>query len=119
MASAVDVAREAAQVVLLNKDLSVLVQGVREGRKKFANTLKYVFFSVSANFGYMFSIAVASSLLPFLPLLPVQILMVNLLVDFPAMALATDSVDPEVIDRPRSGKRGYSIETTSHQGTLP
>ena len=101
VASAVDVAREAAQVVLLNKDLGVLVQGVREGRKTFANTLKYVFFSVSANFGYMFSIAVASLLLPFLPLLPVQILMVNLLADFPAMALATDSVDPEVIDRPR------------------
>ncbi len=101
VASAVDVAREAAQVVLLNKDLGVLVQGVREGRKTFANTLKYVFFSVSANFGYMFSIAIASLLLPFLPLLPVQILMVNLLADFPAMALATDSVDPEVIDRPR------------------
>ncbi len=101
VASAVDVAREAAQVVLLNKDLGVLVQGVREGRKTLTNTLKYVFFSVSANFGYMFSIAVASLLLPFLPLLPVQILMVNLLADFPAMALATDSVDPEVIDRPR------------------
>ena len=101
VASAVDVAREAAQVVLLNKDLGVLVQGVLEGRKTFANTLKYVYFSVSANFGYMFSIAVASLLLPFLPLLPVQILMVNLLADFPAMALATDSVDPEVIERPR------------------
>lgn len=101
VASAVDVAREAAQVVLLNKDLGVLVHGVREGRKTFANTLKYVFFSLSANFGYMFSMAVASLLLPFLPLLPVQILMVNLLADFPAMALATDSVDPEVIERPR------------------
>lgn len=101
VASAVDVAREAAQVVLLKQDLSVLVQGVREGRSTFANTLKYVFVSISANFGYMFSMAVASLFLPFLPLLPAQILLINLLADFPAMTLATDSVDPELIDRPR------------------
>ena len=66
VASAVDVAREAAQVVLLKQDLSVLVQGVREGRRTFANTLKYVFFAIAANFGYMFSLAVASLFLPFL-----------------------------------------------------
>lgn len=101
VASAVDVAREAAQVVLLKQDLSVLVQGVREGRRTFSNTLKYVFFAIAANFGYMFSLAVASLFLKFEPLLASQILLVNLLADFPAMALATDSVDPEQIQRPR------------------
>ncbi|HLQ46878.1 MAG TPA: HAD-IC family P-type ATPase, partial [Planctomycetaceae bacterium] len=101
VASAVDVAREAAQIVLLKQDLSVLVQGVREGRRTFSNTLKYVFFAIAANFGYMFSLAVASLFLPFEPLLASQILLVNLLADFPAMALATDSVDAEQIQRPR------------------
>lgn len=101
VASAVDVAREAAQIVLLEQDLGVLVQGVREGRRTFANTLKYVFFAISGNFGYMFSLAVASLALNFDPLLASQILLVNLLADFPAMALATDSVDPEQIQRPR------------------
>lgn len=107
VASAVDVAREAAQVVLLKQDLSVLVQGVREGRRTFANTLKYVFFAIAANFGYMFSLAVASLFLPFEPLLPAQILLVNLLADFPAMALATDSVDPEQVRRPRRWDVGF------------
>lgn len=107
VAQAVDVAREAAKVVLLRQDLGVLVQGVREGRRTLANTLKYVFVSISANFGYMFSMAVASMFLPFLPLLPSQILLINLLADFPAMVLATDSVDPELIDRPRRWNIGF------------
>jgi Mg2+-importing ATPase len=101
VASAVGVAREAAQIVLLKQDLSVLIEGVREGRRTLANTLKYIVAVVCANFGYMFSMAAASWVLPFLPLLPGQILLVNLLADFPAMALATDSVDPEMIERPR------------------
>ena len=101
VASAVDVAREAAQIVLLQQDLGVLVRGVREGRRTFSNTLKYVFYVIAANFGYMFSLAVASLFMPFEPLLASQILLVNLLADFPAMALATDSVDPEQIQRPR------------------
>lgn len=112
VATAVDVAKEAAQVILLEHDLSVLIRGVREGRRTFANTLKYVFFVVAGNFGYMFSLAVASIFMrPFLislgispfdePLLPGQILLVNLLADFPAMALASDSVDPELTERPR------------------
>ncbi|MFO0920926.1 MAG: magnesium-translocating P-type ATPase [Pirellulales bacterium] len=101
VAQAVDVAREAAQVVLLRYDLDVLIQGVREGRRTLANTLKYIFFAISANFGYMLSTAIASLFLPFLPLLPTQILLVNLMADFPAMALATDSVDDELIRRPR------------------
>src|SRR6266699_1473224 len=96
-----DVAKEAADIVLLEKDLSVLVQGAREGRKTFANTLKYVFMATSANFGNMFSMAGASLFLPFLPLLPKQVLLTNLMTDFPEMTIATDSVDSEMVDYPR------------------
>ena len=99
--SAVDVAKEAADIVLLEKDLGVLVQGVREGRTTFANTLKYVFMATSANFGNMFSMAGVSLFLPFLPLLPKQILLTNLLTDFPEMTIATDRVDSEMVDHPR------------------
>jgi len=99
--SAVDVAKDAADIVLLEKNLAVLIQGVREGRTAFANTLKYVFMATSANFGNMFSMAGASLFLPFLPLLPKQILLTNLLTDIPEMTIATDSVDRELIDQPR------------------
>lgn len=99
--SAVDVAKEAADIVLLEKDLGVLVHGVREGRTTFANTLKYVFMATSANFGNMFSMAGVSLFLPFLPLLPKQILLTNLLTDFPEMTIATDSVDSELVEQPR------------------
>jgi Mg2+-importing ATPase len=99
--SAVDVAKEAADIVLLKHGLDVLVVGVKEGRATFANTLKYVFMATSANFGNMFSMAGASLFLPFLPLLPKQILLTNLLTDFPEMAIATDNVDPEMIESPR------------------
>ena len=99
--SAVDVAKDAADIVLLEKDLGVLVQGVREGRATFSNTLKYVFMATSANFGNMFSMAGVSLFLPFLPLLPKQILLTNLMTDFPEMTIATDSVDKELIDYPR------------------
>ncbi|WP_261808046.1 magnesium-translocating P-type ATPase [Paenibacillus sp. N3.4] len=99
--SAVDVAKEAADIVLLGKDLNVLVRGVQEGRKTFANTMKYVFMATSANFGNMFSMAGASLFLPFLPLLPKQILLTNLLTDFPEMTIASDNVDSEMIDKPR------------------
>ncbi|MGE5208578.1 MAG: magnesium-translocating P-type ATPase [Alphaproteobacteria bacterium] len=98
---AVDVAREAADFVLLEHDLEVLADGVREGRRTFANTLKYVFIATSANFGNMFSMAGASLLLPFLPLLPKQILLINLLTDLPEMTIAGDDVDPELVERPR------------------
>src|SRR5512135_1612954 len=99
--SAVDVAKEAADIVLLEKDLKVLVQGVREGRRTFANTLKYVFMATSANFGNMFSMAGVSLILPFLPLLPKQILLTNLMTDFPEMTIATDNVDSEMVDSPK------------------
>jgi Mg2+-importing ATPase len=98
---AVDVAKEAADIVLLERDLDVLAQGVRLGRQTFANTLKYVFITTSANFGNMVSMAGASLFLPFLPLLPKQILLNNFLSDVPSMTIATDSVDREQVDRPR------------------
>ena len=98
--NAVDVAKEAADFVLLQQDLAVLEQGIREGRRTFANTLKYVFMAVSANFGNMFSVAGASLFLPFLPLLPKQILLINFLTDFPEMTIAGDNVDDIYIEKP-------------------
>lgn len=85
--SATDVTKQAADIVLLEKDLGVLGRGVREGRRAFANTLKYVFITTSANFGNMFSMAGASLFVSFLPLLPKQILLINALTDLPAMSI--------------------------------
>jgi len=99
--SAADVAKEAADIVLMEKSLNALVEGIKGGRKTFANTLKYVFMATSANFGNMFSMAGASLFLPFLPLLPTQVLLINLLTDFPEMTIATDSVDKELVENPR------------------
>jgi Mg2+-importing ATPase len=99
--TAVDVTKQAASIVLLRKDLEVLAEGIAEGRRAFANTLKYVFVTTSANFGNMFSMAGASLVAAFLPMLPKQILLLNLLSDLPAMAIATDRVDPELVAAPR------------------
>ncbi len=104
---AVDVAKEAADFVLLEKDLAVLANGVKEGRVTFANTMKYVFMATSANFGNMFSMAGASLFLKFLPLLPSQVLLTNLLTDFPEMTIATDRVDPEMVEKPRRWDIGF------------
>jgi P-type Mg2+ transporter len=98
--TAVDVAKESAAIVLLDKDLDVLLAGIRRGRQSFANTLKYVFVTTSANFGNMVSMAGATLLLPFLPLLPRQILLLNFLSDIPATTIANDSVDVEQLARP-------------------
>ncbi len=97
---AVDVAREAADLVLLKPGLDVLCRGVEEGRVTFANSLKYIFTTTSANFGNMLSMAAASLFLPFLPLLARQILLNNFLSDFPAIAIAGDNVDPEWVRTP-------------------
>lgn len=107
VSNAVDVAKEAADIVLLEKDLEVLARGVREGRITFANTLKYVFMATSANFGNMFSMAGASLFLSFLPLLPKQVLLTNLMTDFPEMTIATDGVDPEAVNLPRRWDIGF------------
>jgi P-type Mg2+ transporter len=98
--TAVDVAKEAADIVLLSQDLDVLVSGIVSGRKTFANTMKYIFMATSANFGNMFSMAGASLFLSFLPLLPKQILLTNLLTDFPEMTIAADRVDAISVDKP-------------------
>jgi len=92
---AVDVARDSADVVLLRPDLEVLCQGVEEGRRTFANTLKYVSITTSANFGNMVSMALATPLLPFLPLAAKQILLNNFLSDLPSIAISSDRVDDD------------------------
>jgi Mg2+-importing ATPase len=99
--SAVDIAKESADVILLEKSLRILEEGVREGRKVFANILKYVRMGASSNFGNMFSVLGASIFLPFLPMAPLQILTNNLLYDFSQVPIPTDDVDPEQIARPR------------------
>lgn len=98
---AVDVAKEAADFVLLEQDLDVIRLGIEEGRRTFANTLKYVLTTTSANLGNMVSMAIASLFLPFLPLLAGQVLLNNFLSDIPAIGIASDTVDPELVDRPR------------------
>jgi len=99
--TAVDVAKEAADIVLLKKDLLVLASGIIEGRKIFGNTIKYILMGTSSNFGNMFSAAAASVFLPFLPMLPMQILFMNLLYDVANMTLPTDNVDEEYIKKPK------------------
>ncbi|HUR07017.1 MAG TPA: magnesium-translocating P-type ATPase [Nonomuraea sp.] len=98
--SATDVAKDAADVLLLEKDLAILADGVVQGRRIFANTMKYVLMGTSSNFGNMFSAAAASLLLGFLPMLPSQILLNNLLYDTSQLAIPTDNADPEQLARP-------------------
>ncbi|MGA9166691.1 MAG: HAD-IC family P-type ATPase [Nitrososphaeraceae archaeon] len=105
--TATDLVKESADFVLLEKDLNVLAKGVLEGRRTFANTLKYVFMATSANFGNMFSMAGASLFLSFLPLLPKQILLMNLMTDIPEMTISTDNVDKEMIQKPRRWDIGF------------
>ena len=100
--TAVDVARESADLVLLRRDLDVLRRGVIAGRRTFANTLKYISITTSANFGNMVSMALATPLLPFLPLLAKQILLNNFLSDIPSMTISTDNVDPEHLEAPQT-----------------
>lgn len=99
--NAVEVAKDAANIILLEKDLRVLHDGVVEGRRSFANILKYIIMGTSSNFGNMFSMAAASLFLPFLPMLPTQILLNNLLYDASQLSIPTDNVDAELLRHPR------------------
>jgi Mg2+-importing ATPase len=104
--TAVDVAKQAAAVVLLDVRLDVVAGGIVSGRRTFANTLKYVNVTISANFGNMLSLAAASVFIPFLPLLPRQILLLNFLSDIPATTIASDAVDPEHVEQPQHWEIG-------------
>jgi Mg2+-importing ATPase len=99
--NAVDVAKESADIILLRKDLTVISAGVLEGRKTFGNTMKYLLMGISSNFGNMFSAAGASLFLPFLPMLPTQILLNNILYDVSEVTIPTDNVDQEYIQKPK------------------
>ena len=107
--NAVDVAKESADIILLKNDLTVLAEGVLEGRKTFGNTMKYIMLGVSSNFGNMFSVAGAAIFLPpnFLPMLPVQILLNNLLYDMSQSTITTDKVDDEYVERPKRWDISY------------
>ena len=99
--SAVDIAKESADIILLEKSLMVLEEGVVEGRRTFGNTIKYIKMTASSNFGNVFSVLIASAFLPFLPMLPIQLLTVNLLYDFSQTAIPWDDMDPEYLRVPR------------------
>lgn len=99
--TAVDIAKESANIILLEKDLMVLERGVIEGRKTYANIIKYIKMTASSNFGNMFSVLMASLFLPFLPMLPIQILALNLIYDISCTTVPWDNVDPEDIQVPR------------------
>jgi Mg2+-importing ATPase len=103
----VDVAKDAAKIILLEKDLAVLNEGVLEGRRCFANIMKYIIMSTSSNFGNMFSMAAASLFLPFLPMLPTQILLNNFLYDTSQVAVPGDNVDPSLVHKPKRWQIGF------------
>ena len=99
--SAVDIAKESAEVVLLEKDLMVLEKGIREGRKTYANMIKYIKMTASSNFGNMFSVLAASAFLPFLPMASIQLILLNMIYDISCTAVPWDNVDPEFLKKPR------------------
>ncbi len=107
--TAVDVAKESADVILLEKDLMVLEQGIIEGRKTYANMIKYIKMTASSNFGTMFSVVAASALLPFLPMAAVQLVMLSLIYDLSCMAIPWDNVDPEFLKKPRTWESGSIV----------
>lgn len=116
--NAVDVAKEAADIILLENDLTVLAEGVIEGRKTFGNTMKYVMMGISSNFGNMFSVAGAALFLPFLPMLSIQILLNNLLYTLSQTTIATDNVDEEYIERPKRWDISFIRNFMSLEGPL-
>jgi Mg2+-importing ATPase len=100
--SAADIAREASDIILLQKNLEVIIEGIRSGRAVFANSVKYLKATLASNFGNFYAIAIGSLFITFLPMLPIQILLLNLLSDFPMISIATDTVDEKEIEKPRS-----------------
>ena len=117
--TAVDIAKESADIILLEKSLLVLDEGVLEGRKVFSNIVKYVRMGASSNFGNMFSVLGASVFVPFLPMRPIQILANNLLYDIGQTAIPTDAVDPERIQTPRAvGHQGAHALHPLHRAVL-
>ena len=99
--TAVDIAKESADIILLEKDLMVLKDGIIEGRKTFGNIIKYIKMTASSNFGNMFSVVAASAFLPFLPMLPVQIILLNLIYDISCISIPWDNMDPDFLKKPR------------------
>lgn len=114
VSSASDIAREVSDIILLEKSLDVIIGGIREGRAIFANTIKYIRSSLTSNFGNFYAVAISSLFITYLPMLPLQILLVNLLSDFPAIAIATDTVEPEEVAKPRQ----YEIKKILIFGTV-
>ncbi|KKQ77068.1 MAG: Cation-transporting P-type ATPase, partial [Parcubacteria group bacterium GW2011_GWA1_38_7] len=112
--SASDIARETADIILLQKDLKVIIDGIKEGRKVYANNKKYITATLSSNFGNFYAVGVASLLINYLPMLPLQILLVNLLSDFPMIAVATDTVDDADIASPKR----YNLKTILIKATF-
>jgi Mg2+-importing ATPase len=109
-----EIAKDVSDIVLLKKDLKVIVDGVKEGREIFVNTTKYITATLSANFGNFYAVAIASLLIPFLPMLPAQILLVNLLSDFPMIAMAADNVDNEELKKPRK----YDVKSIAYLSSI-
>ncbi|MBI2984362.1 MAG: HAD-IC family P-type ATPase [Candidatus Kerfeldbacteria bacterium] len=114
VAGAADIARASADIVLLQRHLQVIITGIEEGRQVFANTIKYIKATLLSNFGNFYSVAIASLLIPYLPMLPIQILLVNLLSDFPMISIAADAVDPSELRRPKS----YQIREVALLATI-
>lgn len=111
---AADIAQDAADVILLNQSLAVIVDGIREGRRTFANTIKYIKNTLTSNFGNFYAVAIVSLFTDYLPMLPIQILLVNLLSDFPMIAVAGDSVDEEDLQRPNE----YRVQNVALVATV-
>lgn len=112
--SASDIARGTADIVLLEKDLKVIIDGIEEGRKVFANTIKYIKATLASNFGNFYAVAISSLFIDFLPMLPLQILLLNLLSDFPMIAISTDNVDKSEISEPKK----YNLREVAFIATL-
>lgn len=111
---AADIAREAADIILLKKDLQVIVDGIKEGRRTFVNTVKYIKATLASNFGNFYAVAISSLFIGFLPMLPLQILLLNLLSDFPMVAIATDNISEEELKKPKS----YDIKEIALLATI-